>query len=63
MIVGSSVSGLVGPLFRNGFILGYSLFQFILIIICLGLDFAIVFIVGFYSGTAVFLLFVLFLSS
>jgi hypothetical protein len=42
VIVGSSVSGLVCPLFRYGFILGYTLVRFILIIICLGLDFAIV---------------------
>ena len=63
MIVGSFVTGLVDPLFRYDFIMGYTLVRFILIIICLGLDFAIVFVLGFYSGTALLLLFVLFLSS
>jgi hypothetical protein len=58
VIVGYSVSGLIGPICRFGFYSGYILVRFILVIICLGLDFAIVlFWVLFWYG--LILLFVL----
>ncbi len=57
VIVGYFVSGLIGPIFRYGFIL-VILVRFVLVIICLGLDFAIVlFWVLFWYG--LILLFVL----